>query len=84
MKRLMKFIGMLSWLITACVAIHFAVAKLGYFDLMEMPWVKNLHPMVIQIKLWVILAAGVISLISFLMSLVNSGCHCNCKEHMNK
>lgn len=81
MKGLMKLIGMLAWFFASIGAIHHWLVGMAWFDLMKQSFIPLWLP---QYVYWIFGISGIITLLWFFKALMDSGCHCDCKEHMNK
>ncbi len=68
---LMKFVGMAAWLVTSLAAVFTGLAVLGY-DMYNKGFMLSMKTPI----LWVILVAGVLSLLMFVMALATGNCHC--------
>jgi hypothetical protein len=72
----LRWVGMLSWLITALAAINVGLRPMN-FDFFSTEFMLVNMPQFIEPLQYLILIAGLISLALFVMSLTGSGCSCN-------
>jgi len=76
-KEPMHCLGMVSWLVTAIVAIHVGLAHFGYNyftleSLSNMPWLVTL-------LMAIVLLSGIMSLVMYVMTLTGKGgCASDC------
>lgn len=75
---LMRFVGMLVWLLTALCALHEGLMALGY-DLYSYVGLTA-HPEAAKIVSYVFGVAGLISLVMFVGALTCRGCGCCSKS----
>ena len=81
----MKTICMITWPITALVAINTLTAAYGYNGF---EWLGNTMPGMGIALVWIIGISGIISLVSFIKSVVMccpgcGSCPCTCNSHLN-
>lgn len=69
----MRWVEMLSWVISALAAVNIGLAPFG-FDFFQTEYML-MHPQFIEPVCYVVLAAGLISLALFVMALAG---HCVC------